>query len=98
MTQIAVGVDGTEASLIALRWAVAEAQLRNAALKVVIVHPPVLDWPNDTEQHVADLNKHIADRVDAIRRAVDENIGTRSARAAPELAHGARSARWHRVR
>lgn len=86
MGQIAVGVDGTEPSLVALRWAVAEAKIRDAALRVVIVHPPVLDWPNDTEQHVAELNKHIADQVGAIRRAADDTIA--AALAASVAGHG----------
>ena len=97
MAQIAVGVDGTEASLVALRWAVAEARLRDAALKVVIVHPPVLDWPNDTEQHVAALRLQVAERVDEIRRAAADTIAAALAGSDRTGEAGADSARAPRA-
>jgi nucleotide-binding universal stress UspA family protein len=43
MERIVVGVDGSESSQDALRWAIAEARLRNAALEVVMTweYPPL---------------------------------------------------------
>jgi nucleotide-binding universal stress UspA family protein len=40
MGAIVVGVDGSEASLVALRWALAEAQLRGSSVRVVHAYQP----------------------------------------------------------
>jgi len=68
---IAVGVDGLEPSLIALRWAVAEAALRGASLVAVIARPSALDWPHDSPRHVDEVNRHISDRIDQIRGGIE---------------------------
>src|SRR5215471_16956012 len=57
--RIVVGVDRSAAAVAALRWAVAEARLRDAALHVVHAWEPVTyrapyavpyDWPTDEQQ------------------------------------------------
>ena len=40
MAKIVVGVDGSDGSMRALKWAVAEARLRSAHLEVVCSYPP----------------------------------------------------------
>jgi len=67
---IAVGVDGTDPSLLALRWANAEAGLRQARLIAIIARPSVLDWPHDTPGHLDEINRHISDRMATIRAAI----------------------------
>jgi nucleotide-binding universal stress UspA family protein len=42
MARIVVGVDGSEESMTALRWAVEEARLRGASVEAVHVHDPLL--------------------------------------------------------
>ena len=67
---IAVGVDGSEPSLLALRWARVEAGLRQARLIAVIARPSALEWPHDSPQHVDGINRHISDRMAQIRAAI----------------------------
>jgi nucleotide-binding universal stress UspA family protein len=59
--RIVVGVDRSAAALAALRWAVAEARLRGAALHVVHAWEPVThrapyavphDWPTDEQERL----------------------------------------------
>lgn len=44
MKRIVVGVDGSEASMAALRWAVDEADLHGASLQVVYAYEHVMPW------------------------------------------------------
>ena len=67
---IAVGVDGSEPSLLALRWARVEAGLRQARLIAVIARPSALEWPHDSPQHADGINSHISDRMARIRAAI----------------------------
>ncbi len=46
MPTVAVGVDGSQCSVVALRWAAAEAISRSADLRVVTVRGTVPDWPH----------------------------------------------------
>lgn len=48
MNRIVVGVDGSEASRLALRWAAQEARLRNATLHVVHAWSAPYDVPGPT--------------------------------------------------
>ena len=75
MTTVVVGIDGTEASREALRWAAEEAKLRGAALRVVHTwdHPYAVPGPypqtsgprvdeEDTERRLAEelLDRELA--------------------------------------
>ena len=71
---IAVGVDGGEPSLLALRWAGAEAALRQARLVVVVARPSALEWPHDSPRNVDEINRHIDDRMDQIGAAIGRTL------------------------
>ena len=71
---IAVGVDGSDPSLLALRWARVEAGLRQARLIAVIARPSALEWPHDSPQHVDEINRHISDRMTQIRAAIARTL------------------------
>jgi len=71
---IAVGVDGSDPSLLALRWARVEAGLRQARLIAVIARPSALEWPHDSPQHVDEINRHISDRMAQIRAAIARTL------------------------
>lgn len=53
---IVVGVDGSKGSLSALRWAIAEARLRDSAIEAVTVWRP---GGTDTAEAAADLQSRI---------------------------------------
>ena len=44
MSRIVVGVDGSEESAAALRWAVDEGRLRDAAVEAVYIYEPIPAW------------------------------------------------------
>lgn len=71
---IAVGVDGTEPSLLALRWAIAEAKLRRARLIGVIAQPSTPESPHGWPRHVHDSNRDVSDRLDHIRAAIEKAV------------------------
>jgi nucleotide-binding universal stress UspA family protein len=70
MPKIVVGVDGSEQSLAALRWAVREAELRSASLELLSAWTiPGLALASVTQEVVDALE---AAAKEAIRRAVEE--------------------------
>ena len=73
---IAVGVDGSEASLIALRWALAAAAVRTAELLVVIAEPARLDRTREPARSTRLRNAEIQDHISATRRAIDRTVGS----------------------
>lgn len=68
-TDIVVGVDGSESSRSALRWAAAEARLRAARLKILTAYSAT--WPPEAFGSVAELPESVAQRYEA---AVSEAI------------------------
>ena len=72
---VAVGVDGSEPSLIALRWALDTAMVRAAELLVIIAEPPRLDRSGVTARSTRLRNAEIQDHTAAIRRAIRKVIG-----------------------
>jgi nucleotide-binding universal stress UspA family protein len=77
--KIVVGVDGSEASKHALRWAVDEARLRNA--RVVAIHAwdapvlPALPVLRSHPEYVALVAKIRAAAEELVRRAVKDVVG-----------------------
>lgn len=70
--RVVVGVDGSPGSRAALRWALAEASARGAALEVMAAYPVDLYW---TDPYLADVRRVDAIREDTMVRAqtmVDE--------------------------
>jgi nucleotide-binding universal stress UspA family protein len=61
---VVVGVDGSEQSLAALRWAVDEARLRHGSVRAVTAwhYPPV---PSTVEDSVSNDSFHAAERLQA---------------------------------
>ena len=82
---IAVGVDGSDPSLLALRWARVEAGLRQARLIAVIARPSALEWPHDSPQHVDEINRHISDRMAQIRAAIARTVSAIGEAVEPEI-------------
>jgi len=78
MTTIAVGVDGSEHSAVALRWAAREAQLRGAGLTAVLV------WDLFNQRH-ADGSKRFDPEYDdtsadaALLAAIEASVGAEAA-------------------
>ena len=76
-----MGVDGSEASKHALRWAVDEARLREA--RVVAVHAwkepvlPALPVPRSDPQYVALVVKFQAAAEELVRKMVKDVVGRR---------------------
>jgi nucleotide-binding universal stress UspA family protein len=68
-TDIVVGVDGSESSRSALRWAAAEARLRAARLKILTTYSAT--WPPEAFGGVAELPESVAQRYEA---AVSEAV------------------------
>ncbi len=73
-TTIAVGVDGSEPSLIALRWALAAAAVRDAEVLVVIAEPPRPERARQPARANRLRNAEIADQIAATRRAIRETV------------------------
>jgi nucleotide-binding universal stress UspA family protein len=71
-TTIAVGVDGSESSLIALRWALKTAAGRGADLLAVIAKPPRHDRAGEPERSTRLRNSEIHDDIVQTRRAITE--------------------------
>jgi nucleotide-binding universal stress UspA family protein len=67
-TVIVVGVDGSEGSRRALRWAVDEARLRGCAVQAVTTWPP-RGTPSDLTADQADEHRRSAD--ETLRHVVD---------------------------
>src|SRR4051794_37136662 len=77
---VVVGVDGSESSLTALRWAAADAVRRRGRLRVLIARAPVADYPNDIAEHVAMLETVLQERADRVVAGVRDVLS-----AAPDL-------------
>lgn len=73
---IAVGVDGSEPSLVALRWALDAATARAAELLVVIAEPTRFDRAGEPARSARRRNAEIQDDIAAIRRAIGKIVGT----------------------
>lgn len=69
---IAIGFDDSDTARVALRWAIQEAHLRSAALRIVIARPSVPDWPHDSAEHVTVLSSKIDARIAKIRTGIDQ--------------------------
>jgi len=69
---VAAGVDGSDSSLIALRWAAADAVRRRARLRVLIARPPAADYPHDDAQHVAHLEAELNQRAATVASAAEQ--------------------------
>ncbi len=72
---VVAGVDGSTSSLVALRWAAADASRRGAALRVIIARAPALDWPHDTAEHVGRLESALTERTAAIEASARATLG-----------------------
>jgi nucleotide-binding universal stress UspA family protein len=82
-TTIAVGVDGSEPSLIALRWALAAAVVRDAEVLVVIAEPPRPERAREPARATRLRNAEIADQITATRRAIRETVRSENGDIAP---------------
>lgn len=82
-TTIAVGVDGSEPSLIALRWALAAAAVRDAEVLVVIAEPPRPERAREPARATRLRNAEIADQITATRRAIRETVRSENGDIAP---------------
>ncbi len=69
---IAVGVDGSEPSLIALRWALSAAAVRRADLLAVIARPPRVYRTREPARSMQRRNAEMHDHIAATRRAIDQ--------------------------
>jgi len=67
---IAVGVDGSAPSLVALRWALACAHTHRADLLAVIATPPPLERSRDSTRASESRNREITDHVAEVKRAI----------------------------
>ena len=92
-TTIAVGVDGSEPSLIALRWALAAAAVRDAEVLVVIAEPPRLERARQPARSNRLRNAEVADQIAATRRAIRETVRTENG----DIATGINSVESHRI-
>ncbi len=76
MSRIVVGIDGSEESKAALRWAIEEARYRDATVEVVHVHQPPAMYGYPPTSLAPEL---LQDTEDALRRQagqlLDEVVG-----------------------
>lgn len=70
--RIVVGVDGSEAARVALRWALAEAELRGATLDVLHAwHAPVVFIPREYRDELVEMGRMDLAALDLVERELD---------------------------
>src|SRR3954469_9166851 len=70
--RVVVGVDGSEAGRVALRWALAEAQLRNVPLEVLHAwHTPMLFVPKSYSPKLVEMGRMDEAALQFIDRELD---------------------------
>ena len=76
---IAVGVDGSDASLAALRWAAEEARLRGSSLRAIhawsFIPPQPIGDPGMLAMPAGDLAGQLGAESEAARSALSEALG-----------------------
>lgn len=87
MSGITVGVDGSDHSRRALSWAIREAERRNVALTVLMVHPNPVRPATDIYWGLPDYPETSADLKVARQKVRDwaEKVASEIGAAAPEL-------------
>lgn len=72
---IAVGVDGSEPSLVALRWALGAAAARGADLLAVIAESPTPDLSRESGRAIGTRGERLREHLAEVRRAIAETAG-----------------------
>jgi len=75
MKKIVVGVDGSDASIAALRWAIDTAAQTGAEVEAVHVFEIGLAW---IDGYQPDIGRWIAEAADAAAKALEETVGKAS--------------------
>ncbi len=82
---IVVGVDGSDSSEAALRWAIAQARLTSGTITALMTWelPALYDWPMPTAEEVSQTSQNQLAKVIANATGGDDSVPV-----APRVAHG----------